>query len=396
MSACASRRRSLARELRQRLVAGDRGGLAAAPAPRTQEASGSLRRRWRAPFRPASAGATRAIRRRDVDRDRRTMRPGKKLTLISGAAAFVAAPRSQWRDAFSATGPLTPKCVHSRRRVSRIATRPSTQTASSASCETPESSAVNPALRRARVSGTRPGVVATIVWPSRSANVVAGAVAAALRQRAAASREHDGVGAASAPCVSSSSKPRAVGPLDVRDAMVGEAASRRVRATSRSSASSTSRARFESGNSLPSRSSCRATPSSRKNATVSSTGNAAQHTAGRSSGGRPRNRSADDLGVGDVAAGAAADEDLRAGPCAPLRGARRCTPDSARRVKMAVARPAAPAPTIAMSQEGGRFSPAYTATFAGQPRHQERRWVLRRQPRASRRRSNARRTRCSG
>ncbi len=33
--------------------------------------------------------------------------------------------RSQWRDAFNTTGPLTPKCVHRRAPASRVATEPS-------------------------------------------------------------------------------------------------------------------------------------------------------------------------------------------------------------------------------------------------------------------------------
>ena len=56
--------------------------------------------------------------------------------------------RSQWRDAFSATGPLMPKCVQSSAPASRTATAPSTQTASSASCATPESSRCTRVRRR--------------------------------------------------------------------------------------------------------------------------------------------------------------------------------------------------------------------------------------------------------
>ena len=74
--------------------------------------------------------------------------------------------------------------------------------------------------------------------------------------------------------------------------------------------------------------------------------------------GRPPQKSRSvTIGVGDVAARAAADEDLGARLLRAFEQRRRTAQDSVARVKMAVARPAAPAPTIATSQDGGRFSP---------------------------------------
>ena len=122
-------------------------------------------------------------------------------------------------------------------------------------------------------------------------------------------------------------------------------------ALSRSSAVRTSRARLVSGKSLPPASSCRVTPISRKNAIVSPTGNA-----------RSTRRIADGLPPQKSRSVTVAFVTLQRDP--PLTrifapGAR--APSSStteqerlkRRAKIAVARPAAPAPTIATSHEGG-------------------------------------------
>ena len=108
-------------------------------------------------------------RRRDtlqVGVDVSNWRPGQKLTVIAASRPSSFA-RSQWRDAFSATGPLTPKCVQSSappgaRRWRRRPTPPA-----------------RPPVRRrtagrgstgsANTSGASAGVVGTIVWPSRFA-----------------------------------------------------------------------------------------------------------------------------------------------------------------------------------------------------------------------------------
>src|SRR5205814_4656091 len=126
-----------------------------------------------------------------------------------------------------------------------------------------------------------------------------------------------------------------------------------ARRVSRSSASSTSRARLVSGNSLPPASSCSATPISRKNAMVSPTENARSTRRTTDEGPPQKSRSLTETLV-----------TLQRLP--PLTrifapGARapsRTTTEAyglKRRMKIAVARPAAPAPTIATSPDGGRM-----------------------------------------
>ena len=78
--------------------------------------------------------------------------PARKFA-VSATGRPSSCARSQCRDAFSATGPLMPKCVQSSEPVRRIATAPSTQTASSTSCETPDSAAWT--RSRARAAAAR-------------------------------------------------------------------------------------------------------------------------------------------------------------------------------------------------------------------------------------------------
>ena len=122
-----------------------------------------------------------------------------------------------------------------------------------------------------------------------------------------------------------------------------------VRDASSTSAFRTSRARFESGNSLPPASSCRRTPISRKNATVWSTGK--PRSTRRMTGRRPPQKSASVTAVLVTL--------QRAPPLTRIFAPRWLAPSSSttvrcgcnRLVKIAVARPAAPAPTIATSRE---------------------------------------------
>src|SRR5438477_23345 len=66
----------------------------------------------------------------------------------------------------NATGPLIPKWVHKSDPCSRVETRPSTQTASSTSCETPDNSRwMENGCPSSSSSGANAGVVGTIVWP---------------------------------------------------------------------------------------------------------------------------------------------------------------------------------------------------------------------------------------
>ena len=120
-----------------------------------------------------------------------------------------------------------------------------------------------------------------------------------------------------------------------------------TRSASRSSASSTSRARLVSGNSLPPASSWRLTPMSRKNATVSGDGNA--RSTRRTIVARPPQKS---RSVTATFVTLQRDPPLTRifapGFLAPSSSTTD-RPGLARRAKMAVARPAAPAPTMTMS-----------------------------------------------
>ena len=68
------------------------------------------------------------------------LRRGGSSTVIGDTVRPSSCARSQWRDAFSATGPLTPKWVQSIAPRRRTSIAPSIQTASSTSCDTPDNS----------------------------------------------------------------------------------------------------------------------------------------------------------------------------------------------------------------------------------------------------------------
>ena len=145
-----------------------------------------------------------------------------------------------------------------------------------------------------------------------------------------------------------------------------------TRSVSRSSASSTSRDRLVSGNSLPPASSWRLTPISRKNATAALDGNA-----------RRMRRTIDERPPQKSASVTCAFVTLQRDPpltriFAPgfLAPSRSTTdrPGLARRAKMAVARPAAPAPTMTMSAMPYVTRRARRARGAGGRRRFPERW----------------------
>ena len=329
--------------------------------PRTRARRSSRRRRpSRASATPASrvtASATAAGRKREsawgtarrgLAADSRTSscsaaaksRPGRRFAPSIGSRPSSRA-RSQARDASSTTGPLAPKCVHSSAPLRRSITRPPARTTSSTSCATPESGTWKVP---ARTRGTRAGVVGTIVWPSVSAirrpwpslpvfGSESPPVASTTPDTATVSRVvRTTQPASSASTASTRSPARSTTP--------------RRRASSRS-ACRTTRERFASGNSLPSTSSCSGTSISRKKATVSATPKP-RRTRRTRCGGPPLK--SDSATVAFVtlqrdppltrifAPGWRAPSKRTMGPTTPRRAA-----------KMAVASPAAPAPTMAIT-----------------------------------------------
>ena len=218
------------------------------PAPRrAMPAPSGEKRRRRA--------RARSLARRPPRRPPRTAFPGRRSPCPQLGPSSAA--RAQWRDASMATGPLMPKCVHSREPVSRM--RRACQPTPSAPRRERRPRAGRAGLRS---DGERHGarrVVSTMVGRD-GARSEARAVAAGLGKRLAAGR-HDHRPAAmtpSAPAREPRGSPRYRRhgdrwQLDPDPARIAEQRVKNVTGA------------FRSGNSLPSASSCSATPSSRKN-----------------------------------------------------------------------------------------------------------------------------------
>src|SRR5260221_480064 len=115
---------------------------------------------------------------------------------------------------------------------------------------------------------------------------------------------------------------------------------------------STSRARLESGNSLPPASSCSGTPSSRKNATVPVTGS--PRSTRRTIVRLPPQKSVSATTVFVTLHRPPPLTRIFAPGFSAPSSTSTCKDGAARRANIAVARPAAPAPTTATSQEVGR------------------------------------------
>ena len=135
-------------------------------------------------------------------------------------------------------------------------------------------------VERARraASGTRAGVVGTTEWPERRSRSQALAVAAGLRQREPAGREHDPRGRAARPAsCGGGSRPS-------RGSTVEHALARRAARSPAGAPRRAARRGRRASGSRPGRasrrsSSCSATPISRKNATVSADAERPQHAA---------------------------------------------------------------------------------------------------------------------
>ena len=100
-------------------------------------------------------------------------------------------PRSQWREAFRTTGPLTPKCVHNNEPSRRSAIAPSIQIESETSCDTPDRSgrALFGEDERCKCGSRRHDTVT-----ERRRHRVAPAVAASLRKGPTAGGENHAAG----------------------------------------------------------------------------------------------------------------------------------------------------------------------------------------------------------
>ena len=281
---------------------------------------------------------------------RRSVRPGRKLTRDRASPplelrAQPVARRVQRHR--SADAEMRPE---QRAAAAGRATAPSTQTASSTSCDDAGELAVQRHRLAPSTSGASAGVVGTIVWPSRRAISSPAPSLPLFGSDWPPVASTTAPRAASPPIVTTRNpSPRSVdverrgGPArSVTPARVALAqqARRGRRAT-----------RFVSGNSLPSASSCSGDADLAEERDRVGDRKRAQHAADDRRPAAPEIALGDD-GVGDVAARAAADEDFAPGVRAPSRR----TTDRVglnRRVKMAVARPAAPAPTTATSQDWG-------------------------------------------
>ena len=200
-------------------------------------------------------------------------------------AARATVARCQCRDMFSATGPLMPKCVHSSAPVSDVA-RAAVARAASASPDAnarpaPRAVAVEH-QRRQRRRGVHELCPSDCARRSRSRRCRS---SAATARRSPAPRR----GARTVRPSASSTAKRRPAPVDRRHARrrlhdrrpagAPRAAARRAR----------SRARLVSGKSLPSSSSCSATPSSSKNSRRAVGGKRAQHV--RTTRGEPPQKS---------------------------------------------------------------------------------------------------------
>ena len=118
------------------------------------------------------------------------VRPGRKLTVTATTRPSSCA-RSQWRDAFRPTGPLTPKCVQRSAPRRRMSMRRRSRSRARHLRDAGQL-AMNASSFRSSSSGASAGVGRTIVWPSRLGEGEAGAVAAGFRQRLAAGGEDHG------------------------------------------------------------------------------------------------------------------------------------------------------------------------------------------------------------
>jgi hypothetical protein len=234
-----------------------------------------------------------------------------------------------------------PKWVQSSAPERRTATASSIQTDSSTSCATP---CAPGAESTSSVSGTSAGVVGTTEWPRRCAIA-----------RPAPSLPVFG---SDCPPVARTTTPASRTPCDVcrrKPPSLFVSSARRVAAfstaphdwTSRRSASSTSRERLLSGNSLPWSSSWRGTPSDANQATVSATGSPRRTRRTMVDLPPQKSRSVTDTFV-TLHRDPPLTRILAPGRAAPSRSVTE-REGSRRRMKIAVARPAAPAPTTAMS-----------------------------------------------
>ena len=115
---------------------------------------------WRAPLERRQSDARRPCGPTRIDLVE--LLTGQKLK-VNDAARPSSRGASQCRDTFRARGPLIPKCVHNNAPLNRTAAAPSIHTVSSPSCATPDNSLCSESRSSPRTSGTRPGVVGTMV-----------------------------------------------------------------------------------------------------------------------------------------------------------------------------------------------------------------------------------------
>ena len=212
---------------------------------------------------------------------------------------------------FSVTGPLMPKCVHRSEPVSRVATVSSIHNVKFDGCATPLKV---PWIGRRR----SPAAAARAPVSSARSCVRAGAPSRSLRRRFRSS-------ASDCPPVASTTRrasmsPRVVGdpesarhPRSMSRTRVPAVSVAPARWLSSRSALRTSRARWLSGNSLPSASSCSPTPMFAEERDGVVNRQRAKDAANDRAPAAPEVGVGDD-GIGDVAPRAAADEDLGAGP----------------------------------------------------------------------------------
>ena len=320
VAAAVARRRAANRQARAQAAADPRASGAPSSTSRSRPARGqpgpgdrvrqpSCRARWP----PAPSDAPRPRRAASV-RSISKVSPGSTESRTSiGAGARVpgcasSLARCQCRDRLSTTGPLTPKCVHSSGPSSRIAVRPPARKRQRGRMrhagQRPMPVAAQHERRERR--RRRHAAVPEARRPANSRSRRCRSWAATVRRSPAPPPARSSGGAPAR----STSKPAAAGVAARSRGSRSRSITPRRRASS-SSASSTVCARFVSGKSLPCSSSCSATPSSSKNCDRPLGGKRPQHARDQPRRAAPEVALGHDA-VGDVAARAAAHEDLGA------------------------------------------------------------------------------------